>query len=99
MNKKILAISGKKNSGKTTLIEKLIPILEERGIRTAIVKHDGHSFDPDVEGKDTYRLFHAGACGTAIFDSGKYMVVNRESISEGFLLKFFKNAEMRSLGN
>lgn len=94
MNKKILAISGKKNSGKTTLIEKLIPILEERGIRTAIVKHDGHSFDPDVEGKDTYRFFHAGACGTAIFDSGKYMVVNRESISEGFLLKFFKNADL-----
>lgn len=94
MNKKIIAISGKKNSGKTTLIEKLIPILAERGIKTAIVKHDGHSFDPDVEGKDTYRFFHAGACGTAIFDSNKYMVVNKEVISEEFLLKFFKNADL-----
>lgn len=94
MNKKILAISGKKNSGKTTLIEKLIPILSGRGIRTAIVKHDGHSFDADVKGKDTYRFFHAGACGTAIFDSQKYMVVKKESVSEEFLMKFFADADL-----
>ena len=65
----IFAISGEKNSGKTTLIEAVLPILTERGYRVAVIKHDGHSFEPDVSGTDTRRFFDAGAIGTAVFDS------------------------------
>ncbi len=57
----IIGIAGFSGSGKTTLIEKLIPCIRSRGLRTAVVKHDGHWFEIDHEGKDSYRFAHAGA--------------------------------------
>ena len=39
------------NSGKTTFLEKLIPELKKRGLRVAVIKHDGHDFEIDKEGK------------------------------------------------
>lgn len=65
----IFAISGVKNSGKTTLITRLLPILSGQGLLVATIKHDGHDFNADVPGTDTYRHFHAGAYGTAIFQT------------------------------
>ncbi len=73
-----IAVSGVKNSGKTTLIEKLIPELKKRGIRTAVIKHDGHEFDADVPGTDSYRIRRAGALGTAVFSDSKYLVVKTD---------------------
>lgn len=58
----ILSIIGKSNSGKTTLIEKLIPMLVQKGYRIATVKHDrSHGFNFDKEGKDSWRHKEAGA--------------------------------------
>ena len=57
----VIAVSGVKNSGKTTLIEKLLPALNARGVKTAVLKHDGHSFAADREGTDTCRFLAAGA--------------------------------------
>ena len=57
----VVSIIGKKNSGKTTLLEKLIPELKARGHRVGTVKHDTHGFDIDHEGKDTYRHKASGA--------------------------------------
>ena len=53
-----IAYSG---TGKTTLLEKLIPELKLRGVRVAMIKHAHHHFDIDKEGKDSYRLRKAGA--------------------------------------
>ena len=47
----ILSIVSKKNSGKTTLIEKLIPELTGRGYRVGTIKHDVHGFDIDPGAK------------------------------------------------
>lgn len=63
----IVVISGVKNSGKTTLITKLIPVLGEKGYRTAVIKHDGHDFACDIPGTDTYKFTDSGAYGVAIF--------------------------------
>ncbi len=79
MKTPVFAISGVKNSGKTTLITRLLPILTEQGIKTAVIKHDGHDFDADVPGTDTYRHLRAGAYGTAIFSDAKYMVVKKKA--------------------
>jgi len=57
----IVSIVGKSDSGKTTLIEKLIPELVQRGYRIATVKHDTHGFEVDREGKDSWRHKKAGA--------------------------------------
>ena len=63
----IAAVSGVKNSGKTTFMEKLISELAGQGYRVAVIKHDGHEFQADREGTDTYRMRQAGAYGTCIF--------------------------------
>ncbi len=48
-------------TGKTTLLERLIPLLRRRGLRLAALKHTHHPFDVDQPGKDSYRLRSAGA--------------------------------------
>jgi len=57
----VLSIVGRSKTGKTTLIEKLIPLLKSRGLRIATVKHHHGDFEIDREGKDTYRHKAAGA--------------------------------------
>ena len=62
----IVSIVGKSNSGKTTLIEKLIPELVAKGYRVATIKHNIHGFQIDHEGKDSWRHKKAGAVMTVI---------------------------------
>lgn len=57
----IISIVGKSESGKTTLIEKLIPELKKRGYRVGTIKHALHGFEMDREGKDSFRHKVAGA--------------------------------------
>ena len=52
---KICGVVGWKNSGKTTLLEKLILYLTTEGYKVSSLKHAHHSFDIDFEGKDSYR--------------------------------------------
>ncbi len=48
-------------TGKTTLLEKLIPELTAKDVRIGLIKHAHHDFDIDIPGKDSYRLRKAGA--------------------------------------
>jgi len=57
----IISIVGRSKSGKTTLIERLIPELIKRGYRVATIKHHGKAFQIDHEGKDSWRHKQAGA--------------------------------------
>ncbi|MDD1792907.1 bifunctional molybdopterin-guanine dinucleotide biosynthesis adaptor protein MobB/molybdopterin molybdotransferase MoeA [Enterovibrio sp. ZSDZ42] len=66
----ILGFAAFSGTGKTTLLEKLIPALVEKGIRIAMVKHAHHDFDVDKPGKDSYRLRKAGA--TQMLISSRY---------------------------
>ncbi len=63
----VLAFVGRKNSGKTTLLEKLIAELSHRGIDVATCKHHGHpDFEIDIPGKDSYRHRAAGASAVVV---------------------------------
>ncbi|MDR5906109.1 molybdopterin-guanine dinucleotide biosynthesis protein B [Franzmannia qiaohouensis] len=57
----LLGIAAWSGTGKTTLLEALLPRLQARGIKVAVVKHAHHAFDIDQPGKDSYRLREAGA--------------------------------------
>jgi molybdopterin-guanine dinucleotide biosynthesis protein B len=57
----VFSVVAKSNTGKTTLLEKLIPELRSRGLSVAVVKHHSHLSSFDVPGKDTYRMAKAGA--------------------------------------
>ncbi|MEE8494598.1 MAG: molybdopterin-guanine dinucleotide biosynthesis protein B [Nitrospirales bacterium] len=66
----ILCFVGRSNSGKTTLIERLIPELVQAGYRVATIKHAGHGFDLDTEGKDSWRHKRAGASAVMVLSKG-----------------------------
>lgn len=93
-NQQMLVICGVKNSGKTTLIEKLIPAISAQGITIATIKHDGHGFTPDTPGKDSYRFFRAGASASAIFDGEKFSISRRAAVDEAVLAAMMPEAEL-----
>lgn len=66
----ILCFVGRSNSGKTTLIERLIPELVQAGYQVATIKHAGHGFDLDTEGKDSWRHKRAGASAVMVLSKG-----------------------------
>ena len=57
----VVAFIGKPNCGKTTLIEKLIPALADKGVRVGVIKHHHGEIQMDTPGKDTWRHKQAGA--------------------------------------
>ncbi len=74
----LICICGKKNSGKTTFIKKLVCELKKRNIRTSVVKHDGHDFKLDFENTDTFYYKQYGAFQTLIFND-KYFKLDGEA--------------------
>lgn len=54
-------VAASSNSGKTTLIEKLVRLFKLRGLRVAVVKHASQGFELDKPGKDSWRFQQAGA--------------------------------------
>lgn len=57
----LLAFVAPSGTGKTTLLEQIIPLLCTHGLRLAVIKHTHHDFDIDQPGKDSYRMRAAGA--------------------------------------
>lgn len=62
----LLGLYGRSNSGKTTLLESLIPLLENEGLRVATIKQTHHNVTADAKGKDTWRHRKAGAKAVAL---------------------------------
>ena len=92
---KIIAVCGVKNSGKTTFLVNLIKTLSEQGVKTAVIKHDGHDFTCDVEGTDSDRLKKAGAYGTAMFSDNRVFVHKTEANEKAEdLIALFPEAEV-----
>ena len=62
----LIGFAAYSGTGKTTLLEQLIPLLRGRAIRLAVIKHAHHNFDIDMPGKDSFRLRKAGAQQTLV---------------------------------
>ena len=60
-NKPVVGVCGYSGSGKTTLLESLVRHYVRKGLTVAVIKHDAHRLMPDVPGKDTARMYDAGA--------------------------------------
>jgi molybdopterin-guanine dinucleotide biosynthesis protein B len=73
---KILGIAGWSGAGKTTLVEKLIPVLTANGMRVSVVKHSHHQFDLDLPGKDSWRHRQAGAAQVMVVGGRRWALMN-----------------------
>jgi molybdopterin-guanine dinucleotide biosynthesis protein B len=91
----VICIVGRSQSGKTTLIEKLIPILKNKGHRIGTIKHSHHVFDFDKSGKDSWRHKDAGAETVMIASPGKIaMVKNDHDGSLDGLIGYFDDLDL-----
>ncbi|MBL4775501.1 MAG: molybdopterin-guanine dinucleotide biosynthesis protein B [Mariprofundus sp.] len=76
MRPPILSIVGRSNSGKTTLLEKLIAELSHQGLRIGTIKHSHHQPDMDTPGKDSWRHKQAGAVTSLLVGPERMLMVN-----------------------
>jgi molybdopterin-guanine dinucleotide biosynthesis protein B len=81
MTQRVFGVTGWKNSGKTTLTEKLVAELTRRGWTISTVKHAHHNFDIDRKGADSFRHRAAGATEVAVV-SGRRWALMHESRGE-----------------
>ncbi len=73
----IIAIVGYADSGKTTLIERLVPELKKKGFRIGTIKHSAHGSDFDTRGKDSWRHYTAGADMVAVASEDQVALFKR----------------------
>lgn len=76
MDRRVFGIAGWKNSGKTTLTERLVAELTARGLVVSTVKHAHHDFDIDREGADSFRHRQAGAVEVAIVSGRRWALTH-----------------------
>jgi molybdopterin-guanine dinucleotide biosynthesis protein B len=75
MTPPVISIVGRRNSGKTTVLEGLIAELTRRGLRVGVLKHSDRGFEMDREGKDTWRHRRAGARAVGIMSPREVAVI------------------------
>ena len=90
----IFGFSGYSGVGKTTLIEKLVVSLKDKGLRVAVVKHDGHDFDIDHPGKDSWRFTQAGADISLITSNTKTALVEQRNLSLPQVLSMVRDVDL-----
>lgn len=90
----VIQVVGYKNSGKTTLVERLVRSLVEAGYRVGTVKHDAHGFDVDREGTDTERHRRAGARMTAITSPDRTAVMEESPMPLEAILRRMTNMDV-----
>jgi molybdopterin-guanine dinucleotide biosynthesis protein MobB len=97
MTVKAVSFVAKSGTGKTTLLEKVIADLKERGYRIGVIKHDAHRFDIDHPGKDSYRLTAAGADTMLISSPEKLALVKKHAASppiEELISTYFNDCDI-----
>lgn len=97
MSTKALSFVAKSGTGKTTLLEKVITELKQRGYRIGVIKHDAHRFDIDHPGKDSHRLTAAGADTMLISSPEKLAVVKQHKESppiEELIATYFGDVDL-----
>ncbi|HKJ88353.1 MAG TPA: molybdopterin-guanine dinucleotide biosynthesis protein B [Gammaproteobacteria bacterium] len=77
--KPVVGLVASSGTGKTTLLTQLIPCLRQAGLRVGLIKHAHHGFDPDIPGKDSYRLRRAGAVQTLVSSPHRWALMTEEA--------------------
>lgn len=76
MNNPVFGVTGWKNSGKTTLVTRLVAEFTRRGLRVSTVKHAHHDFDIDKPATDSFRHREAGATEVIIVSGRRWALMH-----------------------
>ena len=79
---KTIAVIGWKNSGKTTLVSKLVTHLRDKKLKVGVVKHAHHTFDIDRPNTDSYKIREAGSYKTTIVSEKRLAHIEEKISSE-----------------
>lgn len=93
----VLAITGYSGTGKTTLLEKLLPKLIACGLKVGLIKHSHHNIEVDKKGKDSHRLRLAGANPTAIACDERWALMTEtpdQAVDFQQILTYFPNVDL-----
>ncbi|HEX5637051.1 MAG TPA: molybdopterin-guanine dinucleotide biosynthesis protein B [Gammaproteobacteria bacterium] len=74
-DKPVIGFAAWSGTGKTTLLVQVLPLLKQRGLRVAMIKHAHHAFDIDQPGKDSFELRKAGASPMVISSSRRIAIM------------------------
>ena len=87
---------GRSGSGKTTFLEKLIPLMTQRGHRIGVVKNAHHGGEIDIPGKDSYRLRKAGASQVILNTPAQMALIRSQEGKRPLLelLAYFKEVDL-----
>lgn len=72
---RVYGVIGWKNSGKTSLMERLVAEITRRGFSVSTVKHVHHAVDLDQPGKDTFRHRAAGAREVVLASADRFALM------------------------
>ncbi len=78
----LIGFSAFSGTGKTTVLKQVIPLLKQKGLRVAVIKHAHHHFDLDQPGKDSFELRKAGADKTIICTTTRMAVITEFATPE-----------------
>lgn len=73
---KVLGVVGYSGMGKTSLLEQLLPVLRDRGLRVSLIKHSHKDVDIDRPGKDSYRMRAAGGHEVVLLGKERWALVH-----------------------
>ena len=94
MSTPVIGFAAFSGTGKTTLIEKLIPVLTARGLTVAVVKHDAHGLKFDHEGKDSARFSDAGAAYSIVSGPDRAAVFMNRPLQPEEAFRFAPDADL-----
>lgn len=94
----VLGFAAFSGTGKTSLLKKLLPLLQAHGLRVGMVKHTHHDFDIDQPGKDSYELRKAGASQMLIASGRRWaLMVETETREDPELQQMIDQLDQASL--
>ncbi|MEH6463837.1 MAG: bifunctional molybdopterin-guanine dinucleotide biosynthesis adaptor protein MobB/molybdopterin molybdotransferase MoeA [Shewanella psychromarinicola] len=78
----VLGFCAYSGTGKTTLLKQLIPLLNQRGLRLAVIKHAHHNFDVDIPGKDSFEMRKAGARQVLVASHVRWALMTEDLVDD-----------------